>query len=197
MERVIGFNKGGRAVVAILSADGEINRGARLSEHVQITIPLGAGRKIRGEQIGACTHDQRAGLPAAGHAVQIDAACVDVVMADEILGQGDGFVGGGLSPIVELRGEDDHPLVIMNGFRAEILDHIRAHALEIQPFPARQGDEQRIGNTAVIGFGNVAAEMNIADIAVKHIVVDKTALRLRAGRQSFFRRGRAAKCAQQ
>lgn len=39
MERVIGFNKGGRAVVAILSADGEINRGcpperARSNHHL-------------------------------------------------------------------------------------------------------------------------------------------------------------------
>ena len=85
----------------------------------------------------------------------------------------------------------------MDGFNAEILHHIRADALKIQSFPARQRHEERIGLAAIVAFGNVAAEMGVSDLAVQYIIVDETALGLRARREGFLGCCRAAQAAQQ
>lgn len=126
------------------------------------------------------------GFTAAGHAVQVDAGCIYVIVFDKVFCQGNGFVGGGLAPIVQLRRKHDHLVVIVDGFNAEIFHHVCADALKIQPFPARKSQKQGIGFAAIIAFGNVAAEMDVSDFAVQHVVVDETALGLRARREGFL-----------
>ena len=58
--------------------------------------------------------------------------------------------------------------------------------------------ESMIGSILSIrAFGNVAAEMDVSDFAVQHVVVDETALGLRARREGFLGCRRAAQAAQQ
>ena len=113
--------------------------------------------------------------------MQVDAVRIDVPVLQKVLRQRDGHLRRSLAPIVELRREHDHVRHIADGLRAEVLDHVRAHALEVKPFPAGQRDEQRVGLASIITFGDIAAEVDVANRGMQHVVVDEPPLHLRSG----------------
>ncbi len=100
-------------------------------------------------------------------------------MGQKVLCQGNGHIGGGFAPVIQLRGEDNHFIVVFRRLCAEVLRHICADALKIQSFPAGQCNKQRIRLAAVVAFRDVAAVVDVAVFfRMQNIVIQKSALHL-------------------
>ena len=122
-------------------------------------------------------HNERAGLASARIAVQIHTVGVDIVVFGKISRQRDGLLCARHSPVVKLRGDDDHFIVVFLRLDAEILGlDIYADSLKIQSLPAGKCDIQCIRLRTVITIRNVQTEMNFPVVfAVKHVVKGKAA----------------------
>ena len=181
VQGIIGLLRRLRAVVFVALPDDKIHRGPALDHRLIGAVPPGAAMQIGGEQFGPLAHHERHGLPAARVAVGIDLVRVDVVMPQEIFSQRDGLVGRGLAPVAELRGDNNHPVVVLLRGEAEVLlPQVLPHALKIQPLIPRQGEIQRIGLAPVVGFRDVDVVMDVPfHLGMEHVVQHKAAVGLR------------------
>ena len=97
--------------------------------------------------------------------------------------QGYRLIGRGLAPVVQLRGEDDHLIVILNGFHAEVFDHIGSDTLEIQSLPSWKRYKQSIRLRTIVGFRYVTGIVDISVLRrMQDIVIDKPSLHFFADR---------------
>lgn len=74
-----------------LRADAKVDGRPRLRKYLQIPVPLRTRGEVRREQRWPHPHDERTRFAAAGHAVQVNAGRVDVVVVEEVFRQRNGF----------------------------------------------------------------------------------------------------------
>ena len=173
MQLRIGLLHRVRAVVAVLLAGCQIDRRLCCGKCLQIPIPLGGDHEEGCVQLRPHPHHERAGLSAAGVALQIDPVRVNVISIHQAFRQCYSLTRRGLAPVVKLRRDHDHLFVPANG----------------------QRDKQRVRFPAVIGIRDIAAVMNIPQLGMINVVIHKAALCLcPAGDGSAvgFRRSRSA-----